>query len=144
MEAVGDIATYSGWMTTTTTNVIFTKPTTTRTTYTPGPTYIQAFAPGTDTDCDVYRDGVNSTDNPLQDSGIDTSDWDSLGFNFNDCSIFLTLYGVNATQLVSWNPSLTTSNCTLQMGYSYCVLKSWDRKCSIRSFLCFLHSRDLT
>ncbi|KAJ5700462.1 hypothetical protein N7536_003475 [Penicillium majusculum] len=113
-------------MTTTTTNTIFTKSTTTITTYTPGPTYIQAFAPGTDTDCDAYCDGVNSTDNPLQNSGIDTSDWDSLGYNFNDCSIFLTLYGVNATQLVSWNPSLITSNCTLQMGYSYWVPKSWD------------------
>lgn len=82
------IATYSGWMTTTTTNTIFTKSTTTITTYTPGPTYIQAFAPGTDTDCDAYCDGVNSTDNPLQNSGIDTSDWDSLGYNFNDSLYF--------------------------------------------------------
>ena len=139
MEAVGDIATYSGW-TTITTTTIFTKPTTTATTYTPGPTYSQAFAPGTDTDCDVYLDGVDSTNNPLQNSGISTSDWDSLGYNFNNCSVYESLYEVNVTQLVSWNPSLTTSNCTLQMGYSYCVLKSWDRKCSIRSILCFLHS----
>ncbi|KAJ5209444.1 hypothetical protein N7449_003823 [Penicillium cf. viridicatum] len=125
VEAVGDIATYSGW-TTITTTTIFTKPTTTATTYTPGPTYSQAFAPGTDTDCDVYLDGVDSTNNPLQNSGISTSDWDSLGYNFNNCSVYESLYEVNVTQLVSWNPSLTTSNCTLQMGYSYCVLKSWD------------------
>ncbi|PYI25219.1 hypothetical protein BP00DRAFT_469767 [Aspergillus indologenus CBS 114.80] len=125
VEAVGDVATYSGWTQTVTTTV-FTKPASTTTTWTAGPTYTMPHAPGTETDCAVYRDPYNAATNPMKSLGINTDFLSNFASNFSTCSFYADFFQVTVDEIVGWNPSLNADNCTLDAAYSYCVLISND------------------
>jgi hypothetical protein len=115
VEAVGNIATYSGY--TITETQLFTVPPATfasvdteipTPTSNPGFVYTTSLLPtasGTIPGCYAYANYDNSTD------GV------------NDCEDIAYDYAVTTDELVEWNPSLS-SNCSFQPGYSYCILQS--------------------
>ncbi|MCJ1245494.1 hypothetical protein MMC30_002698 [Trapelia coarctata] len=115
VEAVGSISTYSGYsatgflITLTTASATLDPPTTASTpyagTFTPVP--MLPTAPGSLPNCDTYRNYVDvggSTTNAL-----------------NECAYIAYAYGVQVSDLETWNPSLSNESCCLQPGYSYCV-----------------------
>lgn len=106
--AVGDIATYSGYPTTTA-SYTFTKPP--ATTYTPVPVptaSLQPVAPGTITGCLIYENAIGSS----------YPDYTTL----NACDTWAIVAGVTVKDLLRWNPSLSSEGCTFQSGYSYCLV----------------------
>ncbi|KAJ0418474.1 hypothetical protein BJY00DRAFT_314841 [Aspergillus carlsbadensis] len=103
----------------------FTRPATTTTTWTPAPGYTLPAAPGTLAGCVQYRD-YNNNNSVLTEWGLDATVMNSLGIDFNACSSIAGYYHVTVDDLVEWNPSLNATDCSLQPGYSYCVLPSWD------------------
>jgi hypothetical protein len=120
VKAVGDIATYAGYLITTAATV-FTRPT-------PEPTFtkscpiltppaLSAKASGTVEGCDRYENAF-------------TYDWGDID-EMNACSMWAWFYEISMQDLLKWNPSLPTENCVLESGKSYCILKC--RLC------CFLH-----
>lgn len=95
-------------------NVSFSRPTQTATsTYTPVPIPTFPTAPGTISGCYAYQNYfvVNETisGGPL---------------TVNDCSYVAQSWEVLIPDLEMWNPSLSTTNCTFQPGYSYCGLQN--------------------
>lgn len=120
VEAVGAITTYPGYQVTVPATS-FARPTTTTTSITIGPPTLLPAAPGTRTDCVKSRDYYNLT-------SFDVLGQSYLANDFfpNDCSYMARMYAVTVNQLMAWNPSLNTGNCTFQPGYSYCVIHSYD------------------
>jgi hypothetical protein len=115
IEAVGTITTYTNY---TNTAVVTVPPanfssvnTAIPTAANPaGPTVTPTILPaaaGTISGCVVYRNYDNTNGN-------------------NACSDVAIVYGITFNQLLSWNPSLssTASTCQLQSGFSYCVQQS--------------------
>ncbi|KAJ5988345.1 hypothetical protein N7481_003555 [Penicillium waksmanii] len=47
--------------------------------------------------------------------------WANSILSTDTCAALESFYGMNVAQLVSWNPSLSTTACTLTEGWSYCV-----------------------
>ncbi|KAJ5195956.1 hypothetical protein N7449_006435 [Penicillium cf. viridicatum] len=127
VEAVGNIATYSGYSATTTqATTSYTRPVTTTTTWSAGPTYTLSAASGTESDCVIYQDYYTNSSNGIANWGLRTDILESLDLDLNNCSYYSTLYGITVADIVEWNPSLSEDNCEFQSGYSYCILKSWD------------------
>ncbi|GKZ42130.1 hypothetical protein AbraIFM66951_000837 [Aspergillus brasiliensis] len=127
VEAVGNIATYSGYSATTTqATTSYTRPVTTTTTWSAGPTYTLSSAPGTESDCVVYQDYYTNSSNGIANWGLRTDILDSLDLDLNNCSYYTSLYSVTISDIVGWNPSLSKDDCEFQPGYSYCILKSWN------------------
>jgi hypothetical protein len=107
VKAVGNIATYAGYPVTTA-SYTFTKPAST--TYTPTPiatTALQPTASGTISDCKTYQN--------------------AFGSNFanqtylNGCDSWAVVGNVTIDDLLRWNPSLSSTNCIFEPGYSYCL-----------------------
>jgi hypothetical protein len=110
---VGNIATYSGYPTSTP-GTVFPKPT-------PEPTSVpppvvtpplSATASGTVDGCLYY---LNAFDESL-----------SSVFNLSEanlCDVWAAQADVAVDDLLAWNPSLSKTNCLLQSGKSYCVFK---------------------
>ena len=94
------------------------------TTYIPGATYSLHTAPGTGTNCIIYQ--VYLSDSRFIAWGLDPDLWMSFGIGYNDCETVAGRMGASMDDFHSWNPSLNMSNCSLQPGYSDCVLTSWD------------------
>ncbi|GKZ65102.1 hypothetical protein AnigIFM50267_007266 [Aspergillus niger] len=47
--------------------------------------------------------------------------WANSISSTDTCADLESYYGITSTQLTSWNPSLSTTSCALQEGWSYCV-----------------------
>ncbi|KAL5365890.1 hypothetical protein BJX96DRAFT_159953 [Aspergillus floccosus] len=47
--------------------------------------------------------------------------WANSISSTDTCTALESFYGITTAQLVSWNPSLSTTDCTLNVGWSYCV-----------------------
>lgn len=116
VEAVGNIATYSGYSTSTSSGSSITVPpasfssvnTAIQTSTPTGYAYTQSLMPtasGTISGCSVYAN-YNASVNAA-----------------SDCDYVAFAYQVTTDQLLVWNPSLSSnlSTCNLQDGYSYCV-----------------------
>ncbi|KAK2750102.1 hypothetical protein FQN57_004594 [Myotisia sp. PD_48] len=72
-------------------------------------------APGTIEDCHRYHDGWGSpTIHPR------------LG-DLNSCENWASSWEITVEELITWNPSLSESNCFLDPAYSYCILK-WETR----------------
>lgn len=105
---VGNIATYSGYSVSTP-SYTFTKPPKTTATPTPVPLpTLNPRAPDTVSDCDLY-------DNPFFANTTNA-------MRYNSCENWAQIAGVTVQDLISWNPSLSASNCTLDAEYSYCII----------------------
>ncbi|KAF2719531.1 carbohydrate-binding module family 50 protein [Polychaeton citri CBS 116435] len=116
VEPVGDIATYSGYKTST--NSYITVPPATFSSVNtgippassnPGYSYTMSALPeasGTLKDCSEYRNYDDTN-------------------GLNDCSYIAYAFHLTTDQLLAWNPSLSSdlSSCDLQSGYSYCVMR---------------------
>lgn len=112
---VGNIATYSGYPSSTATYIF---PKTTMTSFTPTAVPTPALnprAPGTLDDCDFYE-------NPIAPSSPTDVDLTS-------CEAWASEAEVNIATFITWNPSLSAANCTLDMNYSYCIYRTENRKC---------------
>lgn len=81
-------------------------PSTTGPTRTPSPT-----ASGTVAGCAAYAEYYVSTDAATEAS-------------INKCSGVAAYWGSTIQDLLTWNPSLSSTNCAFQKGFSYCVLFS--------------------
>lgn len=77
-------------------------------------------ASGTIDNCFVYRNyrEVPPMMDQLQSSEVAYSDF------VNSCGYLTILWETTIDDLVRWNPSLNKDNCTMQAGFSYCVLES--------------------
>ncbi|EED13791.1 hypothetical protein TSTA_100360 [Talaromyces stipitatus ATCC 10500] len=71
--------------------------------YNPRP--LNPHAPGTLTKCTLYKNAFNDMDSEI----------------LNSCENWASDYKIEVASLISWNPSLSTTNCSLQAGYSYCL-----------------------
>jgi hypothetical protein len=108
VEAVGNIATYSGY-TVSTASYTFTRPAPTTYTPTPAVTATQLpTAPGTLENCISYENAFSQN--------VTNSTW-----NLNACDNWARLLEVTVADLVYWNPSLSLSDCVFVPGYSYCA-----------------------
>ncbi|WPH00971.1 Hypothetical protein R9X50_00380500 [Acrodontium crateriforme] len=122
VQAVGDIATYSGYSTsnyiTLTSATYSTATTTSLSPYMVQPITTADFprASGTDTDC-LYYTNYRSTD------WLASKDNDTIAL-INSCQFVANGYAVTQDQLLLWNPSLTNGSCALQPGFSYCAAKN--------------------
>ncbi|KAL4958709.1 LysM peptidoglycan-binding domain-containing protein [Aspergillus stella-maris] len=108
VRPVGDITTYPGY-TLPTPTYVFPKPTSAPS-YTPVPVPLPTLnphAPGTWGDCESYA-------NPFHASG-------NASLDMAACQTWADEGGVDLPKFVSWNPSLTVENCTMDLGLSYCV-----------------------
>lgn len=108
VKAVGDVTTYSGY-TVSTASYTFTKPAST--TYTPAPAVTATqlpTAPGTPDNCASYENAFGAN--------VTNSTW-----NLNACDNWARLLEVTVTDLLDWNPSLSSSECVFIPGYSYCT-----------------------
>lgn len=114
VEAVGNIATYSGYSTSGGSSITvppasFSSVNTAIQTSTPtGYAYTKSLMPtasGTISGCSVYAN-YNASINAE-----------------SDCEYIAFAYQITAEELLEWNPSLSSnlSTCNLQNGYSYCV-----------------------
>ncbi|KAJ5800077.1 uncharacterized protein N7518_002145 [Penicillium psychrosexuale] len=102
VEAVGNIATYTGYITTTAAYT-FTKPAST--TYTPTPAATATLEPtasGTIEGCAIYNNAFSSTI--------------ANATTLNSCNIWASIAEVTVDNLLSWNPSLSASDCTFTSG----------------------------
>lgn len=105
---IGNIATYSGYSVSTPLYT-FTKPPKTTATPTPVPLpTLNPRAPGTISDCDIY-------DNPFFANTTNA-------MTYNSYNNWAQIAGVTIQDLISWNPSLSASNCTLDAEYSYYII----------------------
>ncbi|OGE53422.1 hypothetical protein PENARI_c008G09124 [Penicillium arizonense] len=107
VQAVGNIATYSGYPVTTV-SYTFTKPAST--TYTPTPiatATLQPTASGTIGGCSAYQNAFGSNVANVT--------------YLNACDGWAVVNDVTVDELLRWNPSLSSENCVFEAGYSYCV-----------------------
>jgi hypothetical protein len=110
VEAVGNIATYSGY-TISVASTSFTRPVTTQSTIPPytAPT-LNPQASGTIAGCVDYENAFNTTDTSVNST--------------NSCDDWAAIADVTVSDLIAWNPSLSASDCVFLAGYSYCVVQS--------------------
>ena len=125
VQAVGNIATYSGYSTSqffSLTSASYSTETTTTATEYPVPSVTNEpqlpTASGTVPSCSIYRN--YETVSPIIDQS-QSADITLVTDFINSCTYLTGAYGVDITDLLSWNPSLTADNCTLKSGYSYCI-----------------------
>jgi LysM repeat protein len=113
VSPVGNVATYANYPTSTPATV-FPKPTPPPTTsYAPIPTpALSATAEGTISGCQLYR-------NAYDESISDVFDLSKI----NSCKLWAAKTDVSVEDLLAWNPSLSATNCMLQPGKSYCILR---------------------
>lgn len=107
VQAVGDIATYSGYPVKTA-SYTFTKPASTK--YTPTPiatATLQPTASGTIGGCSAYQNAFGSNIANVT--------------YLNACDGWAVVNDVTVAELLRWNPSLSSENCVFEAGYSYCV-----------------------
>ena len=133
VQPIGNIQTYSGYPTTTN-FITLTSNTYTTTTFTAPPklplpsatsTSLLPHASGTVANCFVYK---NYRDIPAI---VDQSQSGNLALftNFiNTCDYIRSTWAVALEDLITWNPSLNAVNCTMQPGFSYCVLQDENYK----------------
>ena len=115
VQPVGNIQTYSGYPTPTP-GTIFPKPTPPPTSAFP-PVVTDALsttAPGTIEGCQEYENAFSESVASIVGQSLDY---------LNSCDLWAADSGVSVDDLLAWNPSLSSANCTLQPGNSYCVLK---------------------
>ncbi|KAI0540468.1 hypothetical protein GGR58DRAFT_130920 [Xylaria digitata] len=110
VATVGNIATYPGYVMTTS-STTFTKPASS-TIFVPSPVAtppLNSRAPGTISDCFLYENAFTSiaTNQSLEDA--------------NSCQNWAQLAKVSVDNLREWNPSLSADKCVLKTGLSYCV-----------------------
>ncbi|KAI0191720.1 LysM domain-containing protein [Xylaria flabelliformis] len=110
VAAVGNIATYPGYVVTTS-STTFTKPASS-TIFVPSPVAtppLNSRAPGTTNGCFLYENAFTSTatNQSLEDA--------------NSCENWAQFAGVSIDDLREWNPSLSADKCVLKTGLSYCV-----------------------
>ncbi|GIZ44486.1 hypothetical protein CKM354_000768300 [Cercospora kikuchii] len=127
VQAVGSITTYSGYPTTT--NFITLSSTSFQTaTATPTepftvptrePELLLPRASGTIEGCVKYQNYVKLEPGSREDLV-------KAETRMNSCSFVADFSGTTIDKLRSWNPSLSESDCRLQPGFSYCVLRSED------------------
>ncbi|EUC49055.1 carbohydrate-binding module family 50 protein [Bipolaris oryzae ATCC 44560] len=113
VRPVGNVATYSGYPTPTP-GTVFPKPTPTPTSEPPPIVTdpLWSTAAGTVDNCEVYLNAFSESLSSV------------LGIaQINSCAIWAAQAGVTVEDLIAWNPSLSTNNCVLQEGKSYCILK---------------------
>lgn len=94
----------------------YSRPTQTQTTAitaTPTTVPVLPLASGTISNCSEYQSYQNT-------SGIDP--W--FVQQFNGCPYIAQNWEIQVSDLLLWNPSLSTSNCSFLPGYRYCVLIS--------------------
>ncbi|KAJ5184409.1 hypothetical protein N7472_009249 [Penicillium cf. griseofulvum] len=106
VEAVGNIATYTGYVTSTAAYT-FTKPASA--TYTPTPAFTATLEPtasGTIEGCAVYNNAFSSTI--------------ANATTLNSCEIWASIADVTVDNLLSWNPSLSASDSSQHLPYNYC------------------------
>lgn len=65
-------------------------------------------APSTRTGCYLYREYLKSS-NATTETEI------------NSCAFLIYLFGTSKSDLLAWNPSLSSSNCALAPGLGYCI-----------------------
>ncbi|KAJ5933798.1 hypothetical protein N7454_006127 [Penicillium verhagenii] len=92
----------------------------------PGYIYIPTYypiAPDTLANCTMYRNYTDTTN-------IIFNVTDKIMTTLNSCLYLSRAYEVTMDQLKEWNPILSgnASTCTLQPGYSYCMLESENSK----------------
>ena len=129
IQAVGDISTYSGYPTTsqfysltsaTYTSTTATLPPLAAASPTTTPQFLKAS--GTFANCDYYinyQDVVGIVDQSQ------SSDLSVLTATVNNCDYLASEWGVTISNLLSWNPSLSSiSPCALQPNSSYCVFQN--------------------
>lgn len=118
VKAVGEITTYPGYSTTAP-STTFTRPATTSTVYVTVPTEtLNPHASGTVEGCDLYQNYFDSS------SLVDAYGSPNYTVTTNDCTSVAAENRISLSELLEWNPSLTSDNCQLQAGYSYCVQKN--------------------
>ncbi|KAI1840788.1 hypothetical protein JX266_012995 [Neoarthrinium moseri] len=114
IAAVGNIQTYSGYVTTTAATT-YTKTSRlidyTATPVEPAPQ--KPTASGTISGCYLYE---NAWDLTSRLSNLDQK---------NACDRWADMFEVTVDYLLEWNPNLSKDNCVLQSGYSYCV-RLWE------------------
>ncbi|KAG2025158.1 hypothetical protein GB937_002919 [Aspergillus fischeri] len=116
VQAVGNIATYSGYPVTTPSYTFTKLPSTTA--FTPVPIAtppLNPKAPGTWANCTFYENAFNTK--------IDN--YESL----NSCHSWSINSGSTVEQLIHWNPSLDPKNCVLDPAYSYCLISGEPQAC---------------
>lgn len=125
IQAVGSIATYSGYSTSqyfSLTSANYTTTALTTVTDYPAPVYttdaLLPLASGSLTNCVVNR---NYRVIPAIMDQSQSPDMSLFKNYINSCEYLAGTYGVSITNLLSWNPSFNASNCTMQAGNSYCV-----------------------
>ncbi|KAI0406600.1 peptidoglycan-binding protein [Xylaria palmicola] len=110
VAAVGNVATYSGYVVTTSATT-FTKPPSS-TIFVPSPVAtppLNAQASGTISGCFLYENAFNAT---VANQSLDDA---------NSCQNWAQLAEVSVDNLREWNPSLSAGECVLKTGLSYCV-----------------------
>lgn len=133
VQPVGDIETYSGYPKTTN-YITLTSNTFTTTRSSPPPklplpsatsTSLLPHASGTLENCYMYK---NYRDIPpiLDQSQSDTLPLFTSFINW--CSYIQSTFAVTVEDLIKWNPSLNPNNCTMEAGFSYCVLQDSNYK----------------
>jgi hypothetical protein len=124
MQAVGNIATYSDYPTTTNFITLTSASYSTATSNATQPFLLPKptletdlpLASGTASNCYQYRNYESYDFNGAQANGSVTQTVNTCGFVASD-------YGVTIDQLVQWNPSLDVSDCAFQPGYRYCTVQ---------------------
>jgi hypothetical protein len=112
VKAVGNIASYPGY-TTSTAATTFTRPTT-ATIFVPSPVVTASLNPtasGTTSNCFLYENAFDATSR-LTDLAA-----------ANSCDNWAQYTDATVQELIEWNPSLRLANCMLQSGNSYCIQK---------------------
>ncbi|KAF9876815.1 hypothetical protein CkaCkLH20_05661 [Colletotrichum karsti] len=142
VKAVGFITTYPGY-TTSQPATSFTRPPTTTSTKVPQTQPPAPLASGSKSDCKSYLEGLDNADltDSLNKNGLDMDRYPDFDFMMtNNCSQIARQYGVNVTDILSWNPSLSSQACQLQAGLRYCVgtedVDSGSRDDYLRSEYC--------
>lgn len=69
-------------------------------------------------DCAKYRNYYDILGVVDQSQSTDAGAYN--GF-VNTCQYLIGTYGITQDELLTWNPSLSAGNCTMQLGSSYCV-----------------------
>lgn len=140
VKPVGDMTQYPGFLTS---NFITLAPAT-YTTTTSSAALTLAFtltvsiqlplASGTVQECYKYRNYISIP--AIVDQSL-SAKAPSVNPSINSCQFVKTRYGIDIGDLLEWNPTLNAdlSQCYLQEGFSYCVLKDEDSEnCTCKSF----------
>ncbi|CAH0045717.1 unnamed protein product [Clonostachys solani] len=117
VAAVGDITTYPGYVIEMP-STSFTRPTPTTTGVVLPTETLNPHAPGTLDNCTEYTNFVDPAPY-LKEFGV--VPWPE---ELNLCTSFAGKYDVSVSQLLSWNPSLSSAKCEFLAGYSYCVRRA--------------------